>query len=125
MDSYPKSAWWEHPVRRSKQWVSHAGHEVAAPHRRPPRAGGGSIAVSSSLVMLDGSKGEGGGQILRTALTLSLLTGRPFRIVKIRANRDKPGLRPQHLKAVEAAALLGGEAVGASVGSSDLTFRPA
>ena len=54
------------------------------------------------LVTLDGSQGEGGGQILRTALTLSLLTGRPFRIVKIRANRDKPGLRPQHLTAVAA-----------------------
>ena len=58
-------------------------------------------------VVLDGSQGEGGGQILRTALTLSLLTGRPFRMVKIRANRDKPGLRPQHQKAVEAAAALG------------------
>ena len=56
---------------------------------------------------LDGSHGEGGGQILRTALTLSLLTGRPFRMTRIRANRDKPGLRPQHLTAVEAAAILG------------------
>ena len=69
-------------------------------------------------VVLDGSRGEGGGQILRTALALSLLTGRPFRMVKIRANRDKPGLRPQHQKAVEAAAALGdakivGNAVGA------------
>jgi RNA 3'-terminal phosphate cyclase (ATP) len=79
----------------------------------------------SKLVTLDGSSGEGGGQILRTALTLSLLTGRPFRIVKIRANRDKPGLRPQHLKSVEAAATLGAaEVVGGSVGSRDLTFRP-
>ncbi len=79
----------------------------------------------SRLVTLDGSNGEGGGQILRTALTLSLLTGRPFRIVKIRANRDRPGLRPQHLKAVEAASLLGNaEVVGGSVGSRDLTFRP-
>jgi RNA 3'-terminal phosphate cyclase (ATP) len=78
------------------------------------------------LVTLDGSRGEGGGQILRTALTLSLLTGRPFRMVKIRANRDKPGLRPQHLTAVKAAAELGGADVrGASVGSRDLTFRPA
>jgi RNA 3'-terminal phosphate cyclase (ATP) len=77
------------------------------------------------LITLDGSSGEGGGQILRTALTLSILTGRAFRIVKIRANRDKPGLRPQHLKAVEAAAILGGaEVVGGSVGSRDLTFRP-
>ena len=57
-------------------------------------------------VELDGSRGEGGGQILRTALSLSLLTGRPFRIKKIRANCPKPGLRPQHQKAVEAAALV-------------------
>ncbi len=77
-------------------------------------------------VVLDGSRGEGGGQILRTALTLSLLTGRPFRMVKIRANRDKPGLRPQHRKAVEAAAALGeAEVRGNAVGSRELTFSPA
>jgi RNA 3'-terminal phosphate cyclase (ATP) len=76
-------------------------------------------------VELDGSRGEGGGQILRTALTLSLLTGRPFRIKKIRANRPKPGLRPQHLKAVEAAALLAqADVSGASVGARELTFAP-
>jgi RNA 3'-terminal phosphate cyclase (ATP) len=80
----------------------------------------------SRLVTLDGSSGEGGGQILRTSLTLSLLTGRPFRIVNIRANRDNPGLRPQHLTAVRAAAELGGaEVSGDAVGSRDLTFRPA
>jgi RNA 3'-terminal phosphate cyclase (ATP) len=111
-----------------RRWISHARHDaVAAPHR--PRAVvlrvEESRAVSSRLVLLDGSKGEGGGQILRTALTLALLTGRPFQIVKIRANRDTPGLRPQHLKAVEAAALLSGAEVrGASVGSPSLTFRP-
>jgi RNA 3'-terminal phosphate cyclase (ATP) len=77
------------------------------------------------LVRLDGSRGEGGGQILRTALTLSLLTGRPFRISRIRANRDKPGLRPQHKVAVEAAAELGhAQVVGAAVGSRELSFRP-
>ncbi|MGE3819343.1 MAG: RNA 3'-terminal phosphate cyclase [Isosphaeraceae bacterium] len=77
------------------------------------------------LVTLDGSRGEGGGQILRTALTLSLLTGRPFRLVKVRANREKPGLRPQHLTAVKAAAELGNaEVTGGVVGSRDLTFRP-
>ncbi len=102
----------------------------AAPHRLvgSPR---GSLRVVSSpsspdrLITLDGSSGEGGGQILRSALTLSLLTGRPFRIVKIRANREQPGLRPQHLNAVMAAAKVGqAEVVGASVGSRDLTFRP-
>lgn len=77
------------------------------------------------LITLDGSSGEGGGQILRTALTLSLLTGQPFRIRKIRANRDKPGLRPQHLKAVHAAAMLGeADVEGAAIGSRELTFRP-
>ncbi len=83
------------------------------------------MTASPRLITLDGSKGEGGGQILRTALSLSLLTGRAFRIVKVRANRDKPGLRPQHLTAVETAAALGGaEVSGGSVGSRDLTFRP-
>jgi RNA 3'-terminal phosphate cyclase (ATP) len=76
-------------------------------------------------VVLDGSHGEGGGQILRTALTLSLLTGRSFRMVKIRANRDKPGLRPQHQKAVETAATLGtAQVTGGGVGARELTFTP-
>jgi RNA 3'-terminal phosphate cyclase (ATP) len=76
-------------------------------------------------VRLDGSRGEGGGQILRTALTLSLLTGRPFRMVNIRANREKPGLRPQHKAAVLAAAELSHAQVrGAGVGSRELSFKP-
>ena len=56
--------------------------------------------------MLDGSAGEGGGQILRTALALSTITGKAFVVHRIRANRIKPGLRPQHREAVKAAALL-------------------
>lgn len=80
---------------------------------------------SAEPVTLDGSHGEGGGQILRSALSLSLRTGQPFRLVQIRQNRDKPGLRPQHLVAVNAAAQLGGaEVEGAAVGSRELTFRP-
>jgi RNA 3'-terminal phosphate cyclase (ATP) len=76
-------------------------------------------------VLLDGSRGEGGGQILRTALSLSLLTGRTVRMVKIRANRSNPGLRPQHQKAVEAAAALGAaEVSGDGVGARELTFSP-
>ena len=83
------------------------------------------MASTDTLIVLDGSHGEGGGQILRTALSLSLLTGRAFRVSKIRANRDNPGLRPQHLKAVTTAAELGrAEVSGASVGSRELTFRP-
>ena len=85
----------------------------------------GTAKGRSTMITLDGSEGEGGGQILRTALTLSTLTGQPFRITRIRANRDKPGLRPQHLAAVEAAALVcNADVLGGTVGSSDLTFRP-
>ncbi len=81
--------------------------------------------MSEDFLELDGSHGEGGGQILRSALSLSLRTGQPFRLVKVRENRDKPGLRPQHLVAVNAAAQLGAaEVSGAQVGSRELSFRP-
>jgi hypothetical protein len=74
---------------------------------------------------LDGSQGEGGGQILRSALALSLVTGRPFRITRIRARRPKPGLMRQHLACVEAAARIGSATVdGAALGSTELTFEP-
>ena len=77
------------------------------------------------MLTLDGSMGEGGGQILRTALALSVITGTPFRIENIRANRDKPGLRRQHLTAVRAAATIcGGRVEGAEVDSRELTFHP-
>ncbi len=77
------------------------------------------------LLVIDGSQGEGGGQILRTALAMSLVTGRPFRIEGIRARRPKPGLLRQHLTAVQAAAQVGGASVtGAELGSSVLTFEP-
>jgi RNA 3'-phosphate cyclase len=77
------------------------------------------------MLELDGSFGEGGGQILRTSLALSLLTGQAFHLRKVRARRSKPGLRPQHLKSVQAAAAIGQAQVqGASLGSSDLVFRP-
>jgi RNA 3'-terminal phosphate cyclase (ATP) len=81
--------------------------------------------MPGSLLEIDGSFGEGGGQILRTSLTLSLLTGRPFRLYNIRARRSKPGLQPQHLMSVRAAAEIGQAKLrGASRGSSDLTFEP-
>ncbi|MFN3466849.1 MAG: RNA 3'-terminal phosphate cyclase, partial [Candidatus Brocadiales bacterium] len=54
------------------------------------------------MLRIDGSFGEGGGQILRTSLTLSALTGTPVEIFNIRARRKPPGLRPQHLQAVTA-----------------------
>lgn len=77
------------------------------------------------MIELDGATGEGGGQILRSALTLSMITGQPFRINDIRANRAKPGLMRQHLVAVQAAAQVSGAAVtGAELGSQSLTFAP-
>lgn len=77
------------------------------------------------MIEIDGSQGEGGGQILRSSLTLALLTGRAFTLRRIRANRDKPGLRPQHLTCVLAAARIGSARVeGASVNSTELTFEP-
>jgi len=74
---------------------------------------------------IDGSQGEGGGQILRTSLALSLATGRPFRIDAIRAGREKPGLLRQHLTAVHAAASVSGATIaGAELGSKTLSFEP-
>jgi RNA 3'-terminal phosphate cyclase (ATP) len=76
-------------------------------------------------IVLDGSEGEGGGQILRTALSLSAITGKPFKIIRIRENRLKPGLRPQHREATRAIArIVDAEVVGDEVGSSRLEFRP-
>ncbi len=77
------------------------------------------------MLQIDGSRGEGGGQILRTSLTLSMITGRPLQIQQIRAQRAKPGLMRQHLTAVKAAAkVCGAETEGAELGSRTLTFRP-
>ncbi len=77
------------------------------------------------MIQIDGSMGEGGGQIVRSSLTLSLLTEVPFHITRIRAGRPRPGLRAQHLTAVAAAAEISGAHVdGAELGGRDLTFRP-
>ncbi|XNM47931.1 RNA 3'-terminal phosphate cyclase [Escherichia coli] len=61
------------------------------------------------MIALDGAQGEGGGQILRSALSLSMITGQPFTITSIRAGRAKPGLSRQHLTAVKAAAEICGQ----------------
>jgi RNA 3'-terminal phosphate cyclase (ATP) len=77
------------------------------------------------LIPVDGSRGEGGGQILRAALALSTVTGQGFEIARIRAGRARPGLRPQHLAAVRAATLVCGARVGGAFeGSPDLRFEP-
>jgi RNA 3'-terminal phosphate cyclase (ATP) len=76
-------------------------------------------------VIIDGSHGEGGGQILRTALTLSAITGRPLTIARLRAGRPKPGLAAQHVTAVlSVAELCRAEVSGATLGSETLSFRP-
>ena len=77
------------------------------------------------MVTIDGSYGEGGGQILRTSLALSLVTGKPFSIGNIRAGRKKPGLLRRHLTAVNAAAEIGQAAIeGNRIGSQAFTFDP-
>ncbi|MDT5293846.1 MAG: 3-terminal phosphate cyclase [Acidobacteriota bacterium] len=77
------------------------------------------------MLCIDGSFGEGGGQIIRTSLALSLITGKPFRVANVRARRERPGLQRQHLTAVTAAAAIGtGKADGAHMGSKEFTFEP-
>lgn len=77
------------------------------------------------MITIDGSTGEGGGQILRSALALSLVTGQAFRVENIRAGRAKPGLLRQHLTAVQAAAKVGAANVtGDTLGSQTLVFEP-
>jgi len=77
------------------------------------------------MILLDGAMGEGGGQILRSALGLSMVTGQPFTLERIRAGRARPGLLRQHLACVRAALeLSGGRAEGAELGSTRLRFQP-
>src|ERR1700756_3574797 len=81
--------------------------------------------MSIGVIELDGSFGEGGGQILRSSLALSLLTGKAFHLRNVRARRPKPGLQPQHLMSVRSAATIGGATLrGASLQSTDLVFEP-
>src|SRR5262245_41275983 len=77
------------------------------------------------MLTIDGSRGEGGGQILRTALALSLHMQTPFRMHAIRSKRKKPGLLRQHLTCVQATArICGAKVVGDELGSTELSFQP-
>lgn len=83
------------------------------------------IYLKNQTIQIDGSQGEGGGQILRTALSLSMLTGIPFELVNIRAGRKKPGLMRQHLVCVQASQRISNATVeGAELHSQKLYFQP-
>ncbi len=114
--------------------VEEAPRAAAAPMPSEPKLGTEIVSTLNAVLheatkehplVIDGSAGEGGGQILRTSLALSMATGTPFVLEKIRAGRKKPGLMRQHLTCVKAAALVcGAEVEGATLGSSRLVFRP-
>src|ERR1700744_4447421 len=83
------------------------------------------MTMKNAIVSIDGSEGEGGGQMLRSSLSLSMITGMPFRMTNIRAGRQKPGLLRQHLTAVKAAAeISSARAIGAHMGSQEIIFTP-
>ncbi len=97
----------------------------SAPMRLPRKRSEVAKTVAEGWITVDGSYGEGGGQILRTSLTCAILTGTPVHIVNIRAGRPQPGLRPQHLVAVRAAAeICAADVEGDAVGSREVRFRP-
>ncbi|MEI5688663.1 RNA 3'-terminal phosphate cyclase [Sphingomonas kyungheensis] len=65
------------------------------------------LRKEEAMITIDGSEGEGGGQVVRNACALSLVTGTPFRIVNVRGGREKPGLMRQHVTAIEVACAIG------------------
>jgi RNA 3'-terminal phosphate cyclase (ATP) len=97
----------------------------ARPRLRPPPVGTVAAGLIGAVLTIDGSFGEGGGQVLRTSLALSAITGTPFTVHHLRAKRSKPGLLRQHLTGVRAVAeVCGAEVRGAALGSTELTFAP-
>ena len=89
------------------------------------REGLNRMTKTKDMVHIDGSRGEGGGQVLRSALSLSAITGRPFHMTNIRAGRKRPGLGRQHLTCVEAVATIcNAEVTGDLIGSQEVRFHP-
>ena len=83
------------------------------------------MAQFPDLVKIDGSQGEGGGQILRTTISLSAITGKPVEVINIRANRSNPGLRPQHMTAIKIIAdLFHAEFENLKIGADWIRFLP-
>lgn len=81
--------------------------------------------MSKDFILVDGSMGEGGGQVLRASLALSAALGKPFRMSGIRAGRPKPGLKRQHLTCVRAVRdICGAMVTGDEIGSMELSFAP-
>jgi RNA 3'-terminal phosphate cyclase (ATP) len=102
-----------------------ARRSPVTPHQRGPVAWGIQEVEPRGVLVVDGSHGEGGGQIVRSAVSLSALLGTPLRVDQVRAGRSKPGLRPQHLTALRAAAkVCNAELQGDRLGSDCFTLRP-
>ncbi|MBI4561029.1 MAG: RNA 3'-phosphate cyclase [Candidatus Rokubacteria bacterium] len=116
------------PASRGRAWRSRrldpsGGGGGASPHAGVP--GRADPRGAPRLLTLDGSHGEGGGQILRTALALAVARRVPLTLTRIRARRPKPGLQPQHLTVVRAlAAISDAEVKGDGLDSTELTFLP-
>lgn len=86
---------------------------------------GRAAAKYLAMIDIDGAHGEGGGAILRQALGMAVYSGQPIRVFNIRAGRERPGLAPQHLKAVEAVgAVCGAQVRGANPWSTEINFAP-
>ena len=119
-----------HAWRLSKVVVSMSGGRSEDPGPPGPGRGDGIVSgcaagLNSGFTDIDGTFGEGGGQILRTSLALSCVTGRSLRMTRVRGGRSRPGLRKQHLVCVEAARdICGARVSGAQLGSTELVFEP-